>query len=91
MLKMLNLKEEIIGITVWNKNRIFLFPSIICFASLQLSRIMLSFFLLGFKVRGVASLTDIWMLRVVQLNHKLCVPVLIGTSILFVFYLALMV
>lgn len=87
---MLNFKEEIIGITVWNKN-LFFFPIDNFFASLQLSRIIFSFFLLGFKVRGVASLTDIWMLRVVQLIHKLCVPVLIGTSILFVFYLAPMV
>lgn len=74
--------------------KIFFFvPIDTFFESLQLSRIMFSFlfFLLGFKVRGVASLTDIWMLRVVQLIHKLCVPVLIGTSILYVFYLALMV
>lgn len=89
---MLNLKEEIIGITVWNKNLFFLFPSILFLNHCSYQGLcFLFFFLLGFKVRGVASLTDIWMLHVVQLIHKLCVPVLIGTSILFVFYLALMV
>lgn len=62
MLKMLNLKEEIIGITVWNKNLFFLFPSILFFTAAIKDYVFFSFFLLGFKVRGVASLTDIWML-----------------------------
>lgn len=90
MLKMLNFKEEIIRITVWNKNHFFV-PIDNFLHRCSYQGLCFLFFLLGFKVRGVASLTDIWMLRVLQLIHKLCVPVLIGTSILFVFYLTLMV